>query len=291
MKSKRQTTVIFFVAAGLLAIILILAGRLSGYPRTPEPGIGSTQVSPKDGMVMVYVPAGEFLMGAEYTGEPQESKTERGRFVVFNESPQHMVYLDAYWIDQTEVTQEMYAKCVAEGQCKEPSCSHGGDDYPVICVSYIDSVDYCAWAGRQLPTEAQWEKAARGTDGRIYPWGDEPATCEYAVINDGTGSGFCGEGNTVWPVGSKPKGASPYGALDMAGNAWERVADWYATDYYEYSSLDNPTGPEVGQFRVVRGGGEFDYYWYDVRTTARVTSRMSWRDLNLGFRCATPAEP
>ncbi len=295
MKSQRQITLIVLISIGLLAVILIIfsddAGHLSGFPRTPEPGIGSTQISPKDGMVMMYVPAGEFLMGSVYSDEPQVSETERGRFLVYNESPQHTVYLDAYWIDQTEVTQGMYAQCVAAGQCKPPSCASGGDDYPVICVSWIDSKDYCAWAGRQLPTEAQWEKAARGTDGRNYPWGNTPATCEYAVINDGTGSGFCDQGNSVWVVGSKPKGASPYGALDMAGNAWERVADWYAADYYLDSPLNNPLGPDTGQFRVVRGGGEYDYYWYDVRTTARVPSRLSWRDLNLGFRCAAMAEP
>jgi formylglycine-generating enzyme required for sulfatase activity len=286
MKSNPPTTFFVFFIIVLLAASLIISSCSSGSP-TPGLGVHSTKISPKDGMTLMYIPAGEFLMGATYSAEPQESKTERGRFVVVNEDPQHTVYLDAYWIDQTEVTQEMYARCVAEGDCAQPNCANSGDNYPVVCVSWYDAKDYCTWAGRQLPTEAQWEKAARGTDGRIYPWGDAPATCEYAVINDGTGSGFCGQGNNVSPVGSKPKGVSPYGALDMAGNTWEWVADWYAEDYYQDSPRNNPTGPDTGQTRVVRGGGEYDYYWYDVRTTARVLSRMSWRDLNLGFRCAS----
>ena len=294
MKSERQIPRAVLFIASLLFVTLSISScgpdQLVNAPQTntptPELGIGSTQISPKDGMTMMYVPAGEFLMGAAYSDEPQESETERGRFVVYNEDPQHTVYLDAYWIDQTEVTQEMYAQCVAAGQCKQPTCGNNGDDFPVICVTWHNAEDYCAWAERQLPTEAQWEKAARGTDGRIYPWGNTPATCEYAVINNGTGSGFCGEGNKVWPVGSKPKGASPYGGLDMAGNTWEWVADWYAEEYYENSPLNNPTGPETGQYRIVRGGGEYDYYWYDVRTTTRVLSRVSWRDHNLGFRCA-----
>ncbi len=292
MKSKFQIVCTVLLPAGWMAVGLSISScgtdRISGSPDANDPtyAVGSTQISPKDGMVMVYVPAGEFLMGSAYTGETQESKTERGRFIIENEDPQHTVCLDAYWIDQTEVTQEMYALCVDAGECKQPTCANVGDELPVICVAWKDANDYCTWAGRQLPTEAQWEKAARGTDGRIYPWGDSPATCEYAVINDGSGSGFCGEGNTVWPVGSKPKGASPYGAFDMAGNVWEWVVDWYAEDYYQDSPGENPIGPEDGLYRITRGGGEYDYYWYDVRTTTRTHRRMTWRDLNLGFRCA-----
>ncbi|MBN1230934.1 MAG: SUMF1/EgtB/PvdO family nonheme iron enzyme [Anaerolineales bacterium] len=241
-------------------------------------------------MDMVYVPSGEFLMGADFTGKPQKSETERGRFVVMNEDPLRTVYLDGYWIDKTEVTQSMYDECVADGSCRAPSCGNFGENYPVVCVSRDDAINYCNWAGRQLPTEAQWEKAARGTDGRIYPWGNMAPSCNYAVINDGTGHGFCDQGGKVWPVGSIPAGASPFGVLDMAGNALEWVSDWYSEDYYETAPATNPTGPETGKSGVVRGGGEFDYYWYDVRTTTRVHSRLTWRDINLGFRCALPTE-
>ena len=110
------------------------------------------------------------------------------------------------------------------------------------------------------------------------------------MINDGTNNGFCDGINQVWPVGSKPDGTSPYGALDMAGNAWEWVADTFGADYYAESPYENPTGPQEGTYATVRGGGVFDYYWYDVRTTARVISRTSWRDSNLGFRCALPVK-
>jgi formylglycine-generating enzyme required for sulfatase activity len=286
MESKRQSTLAIVLTTLLLTAGSLVSGCIGIGSQTAGPRLGATQVSPKDGMTMMYVPAGKFLMGSAYSTETQESQTERGNFTMEHEHPQHTVTLDAYWIDQTEVTQEMYARCVEEGQCKEPSCANSGENYPVICVSWKSANDYCTWAGRQLPTEAQWEKAARGTDGRLYPWGNAPASCEYAVINDGSGSGFCGQGNRVWAVGSKPKGASPYGALDMAGNAWEWVADWYAEDYYQNSPRNNPTGPETGRYRIVRGGGEYDYYWYDVRAATRVPSRVSWRDLNLGFRCA-----
>jgi len=193
MQSKRHITRTIFIAASLLAISISSCAP----DQTPELEIGATQTSPIDGMVMVYVPAGEFLMGSEYSTEPQAAKTERGRFVVKNEDPQHTVTLDAFWIDQTEITQEMYAQCVEAGECREPSCGEVGENYPVICVTRKDAINYCAWAGRQLPTEAQWEKAARGTDGRIYPWGNQPSSCEYAVINDGTGSGFCEQDNQV----------------------------------------------------------------------------------------------
>ncbi|MBI9050108.1 MAG: SUMF1/EgtB/PvdO family nonheme iron enzyme [Anaerolineaceae bacterium] len=289
MKNKQRFIIIGIIIAGLLLIVL----DISLFKQIPESGsaIGLPMVSDTDGMTLLYVPAGEFIMGRPYSTEPQESKTERGRFVIQNENPQHTVMLDAFWIDKTEVTQEMYAHCVAEGICREPFCANNaGDNYPVTCISRDDAADYCIWAGRQLPTEAQWEKAARGTDGRTYSWGNEPATCELAVINNGTGMGFCDKDNKVWTVGSKPDGASPYGALDMAGNAWEWVADWFGADYYAESPANNPTGPETGQFATVRGGGMFDYYWYDVRTTTRVLSRVSWRDSNLGFRCAMPAD-
>lgn len=285
MKTKTRliTLAIILAVIAFFAIdIMVYKNLLSSHPEA-----GTSTISDTDGMTLLYVPAGEFIMGRPFSNEPQESKTERGRFVVQNEDPQHTVYLDAFWIDQTEVTQEMYAKCVDAGVCRAPFCSiKDTENIPVTCISRDDAAQYCTWAGRALPTEAQWEKAARGTDARTYPWGEEPATCDLAVINDGTNNGFCDGVNKVWPVASKPAGASPYGAMDMAGNAWEWVADTFGADTYAESPYENPTGPQEGTYATVRGGGVFDYYWYDVRTTARVISRTSWRDSNLGFRCA-----
>ncbi len=173
-----------------------------------------------------------------------------------DETPQHTVYLDAFWIDRTDVTNNMYASCVSTGACTAPisttsststiiSSYYGNsafDNYPVIWVTWYDATAYCKWAGRQLPTEAQWEKAARGTDGRIYPWGntapDDTLLNYNASIGDTTA------------VSSYLRGASPYGALDMAGNVWQWVNDWYSDTYYRSSSSSNPLG--VNGFRCAR---------------------------------------
>jgi eukaryotic-like serine/threonine-protein kinase len=229
MVTKRRDPAICFLALSLLGVGMTISscgpGPLFGptlaptlsitstptFAPTPIPtlGIGSTQVSPADGMILLYVPEGEFLMGSA-DSDPDATPQEK---------PQHTVYLDAFWIDRTEVTHAMYARCVAGGKCKPGWCPTGSafDQRPAVCVDWFNATAYCEWAGRRLPTEAEWEKAARGTDGRLYPWGNERATCEVAVMNDGSGNG-CGGGSVSTRVGSKPKGASPYGALDMAGN-------------------------------------------------------------------------
>ncbi|HSO13080.1 MAG TPA: formylglycine-generating enzyme family protein [Anaerolineales bacterium] len=249
-----------------------------------SPKIGSTRKG-KDGMILLYVPAGEFTMGSEFYDDEQ---------------PIHTVYLDAFWIDQTEVTVHMYSMCVEAGVCVEPEnissftrLSYYGnsefDNYPVIYVSWNMAKSYCEWVGRRLPTEAEWEKAARGTDGRTYPWG-EKINCSLANYWDG--SDRCG--NDTTKVGSYLGGASIYGALDMAGNVWEYVNDWYSETYYFNSPTSNPLGPESGQYRVVRGGSWFD--WDDVvRSTFRswvtpVGGDYSATD-NQGFRCAISATP
>ena len=219
-------------------------------PPTAVYAVGATRVSEEDGMVMVYVPAGEFLMGstdADIETILAGCKTCK-RDLFTNEQPQHKVYLDAFWIDKTEVTNAQYKKCVQAGVCKASQLASfsalNGDTQPVVGVDWNDAQAYCQRAGRKLPTEAQWEKAARGTDGRIYPWGNQAATCEYAVMNDGSENG-CGKGNAAWPIGSKLKGASPYGALDMMGNVWEWVADWYSESYYAGSPPQEPTRASV----------------------------------------------
>ena len=236
--------------------------------RTPTP----TPTTPP----MVYVPAGDFLMGSS------DSDPDAGD----NEKPQHTVYLDAFWIDRTEVTNAQYARCVAAGACDPPPTSsytrgsyYGNpayDDYPVIYMSWFRADAYCRWAGKRLPTEAEWEKAARGTDGRIYPWGN--ASPDAACANYGSNVG------DTTAVGSYPAGASPYGALDMAGNVAEWVADWYDKDYYAVSPYANPTGPSSGTERVLRGG-----CWVvrSVRSADRgAFFEPKFRYPNFGFRCA-----
>jgi len=254
--------------------------------RTPilTPVAGATQVSPVDGMVMIYVPAGEFLMGK---GENEAADDD--------EKPQHRVYLDSYWIDRTEVTNAMYALCVHAGVCQSPISTSSDtresyfgnpqfDAYPVIFVSWDDAKAYCTWAGRRLPTEAEWEKAARwdplAGSARRFPWGDEIRYCEHA--NCTTCVGDTNE------VGSYSAGASAYGALDMAGNVWEWVADWYDGDYYSAYSLDgwpaNPMGPSVGWYRVLRGGSWYSYSGWDLRAGNRVQGNGT--NSKTGFRCA-----
>jgi len=247
-------------------------------------GIGSTQTMSKDGMVMVYVPAGEFSMGSADSDSQAQS----------NEKPQHKVYLDAFWIDRSEVTNWMYALCVQVGACREPLLTRSFyrhtyyddeqfKDYPVIFVGWDDAKTYCKWAGRRLPTEAEWEKAARGTDGRSYPWG-ESIDCTKANYQDGK-EGCVGD---TAQVGSYPKGASPYGALDMAGNVWEWVEDYYGESYYENSPERNPTGPEEGDAHVLRGGS-WNYFMAYSRCAFRFQNTANYRFADVGFRCALSA--
>jgi len=240
--------------------------------------IGSTQISPKDGMVMVYVPAGEFLMGSDKVKDSQAES---------DELPQHKVSLDAFWIDQVEVTNAMYADCMTANKCKlnsqksftRPSYFGNKDyaNYPVIYVSWFDAHDYCEWVGRRLPSEAEWEKAARGTDGNIYPWGNS-IDCTKANYSG------CSKGDTI-TVGNYPAGVSPYGALDMGGNVWEWVQDWYSDTYYQNSPSVNPTGPSSGTNRVLRAGSWYGSVWY-VRSANRFSDNPDTIYYSYGFRCA-----
>jgi formylglycine-generating enzyme required for sulfatase activity len=216
---------------------------------------------------MVYVPASEFTMG----GEEGDS----------DEQPVHTVYLEAFYIDKYEVTNAQYRECVEAGACNAPADTTDYDNadcaqHPVVYVSWDDADTYCRWAGKRLPTEAEWEKAARGTDGRTYPWG-EGIDCDHAQYRECVGG-------TV-PVGSKAKGASPYAALDMAGNVWEWVADWYDPGYYSRSSERNPSGFDSGEYRVLRGGSWVDEA-LDVRSANRRRLAPAVSGSNVGFRCA-----
>lgn len=248
-------------------------------PTTEGPSLGDTWTRPADGMVMVYVPAGEFQMG-NAEGDAREQ-------------PVHTVALDGFWMDRTEVTNTQYRQCVEAGACDPParvassSCASyysnsAYDDYPVINVTWHQAVAYCEWAGVRLPTEAEWEYAARGPEGWIYPWGDDWDASRLNSLHAGLGD--------PTEVGSYQAGASWCGALDMAGNVWEWIADWYGVYYYSRSPSRNPSGPSSGRRRVVRGGS-----WVDFRVDARSTVRGRYNpdrsNTYIGFRCVSPVSP
>ncbi len=228
-----------------------------------------------------------------------------------NEFPQHKVYLDAFWIDQTEVTNAMYAKCVEAGKCAPPASNKSQsrdsyyknpkyDNYPVIWVSWEDARTYCESVRRRLPTEAEWEKAARGTKGERYPWGNErpigirvnycDSNCPFSDLKD---QAVDDQYADTAPVDHYPEGRSPFGVLGMAGNVWEWVADQYDPEYYRHSPEKNPTGPTrslAGEKPVVRGGS-----WNNeakmLRSAVRSWDEPTARGDNWGFRCARSDQP
>ncbi len=266
---------------------------------TPALGVGSFKISDLDGMKMLYVPAGSFPMGLD-------SKD-------IQNGPVHEVYLDSYWIDQTEISNEMYATCVAAGKCTEPTSSRAANrreyygnptyyNFPVIYISWFQATEYCEWADRHLPSEAQWEKAARGEDGRLYPWGDE--------VDENKGNLWALKFATT-VVGGYPGGVSPYGALNMSGNVFEWVTDWYDENYYQTQETSpNPTGPSEGEMRSLRGGlfrteekkeSQNSFLWFaDSESANQVLVnflsgyRMRWNpeksNILIGFRCAANAQ-
>ncbi len=252
--------------------IKVTTGRLQAkylpQPVTLEPGTETGQqcVNPQDQAVMVWVSAGEFLMGRK---DGREDSDER---------PQRKVYLDGYWMYKNSVTVGQYRKfCAATKHAMPPEPSwKWQDDNPVVNVTWDDADAYTKWAGVALPTEAQWEKAARGTDGRIYPWGDvwDAAKC----VN-----GF-NSGHRTQPGGSIPADISPYGCLEMVGNVWQWCADWYYDCYYRVAPAKNPTGPAVGIRRVIRGGSWYFEDPYDYRTSYRAKGKPSERINFCGFR-------
>ncbi|MDR3575748.1 MAG: SUMF1/EgtB/PvdO family nonheme iron enzyme [Anaerolineaceae bacterium] len=239
------------------------------------------RVSSKDRMVMVHVPAGPFLMGSSPCIDPDSQPEQQ---------PAHTVNLDSYWIDRTEVTNALYARCVKTDACSAPHDASSATrqvyygnpkfaNFPVINVDWSQASAYCQWAGRRLPSEAEWEKAARGTDGRIIPW-----SASDGSVDDKTNTGnFLNRVRDTTRVGSYPKGASPYGALDMAGNVWEWVQDWYSETYYQDSPTNNPTGPLSAPYRGLRGGSWIsDFIFIEERAGA---APQGWFN-TVGFRCA-----
>ena len=213
----------------------------------------------KDNSIMVKIPAGEFLMGSN-DGQSAEK-------------PVHKVYLDAYYIDKHEVTNKQYREFVEATGHRAPR-QWGDDNHPVAYVSWEDAVAYATWTGKRLPTEAEWEKAARGgLVGKKYPWGN---SIDSSKTNYGKKVG------QTTPVGSYPP--NNYGLYDMAGNVWEFCSDWWHDDYYSSSPYRNPQGPSNGSYRVYRGGG-----WYNVASNLRCAYRCNYgpdsTSFNLGFRC------
>jgi formylglycine-generating enzyme required for sulfatase activity len=279
------------------------SARMSATPASETP-------TGKDGMALVHVPAGSFAMGSDVWDE---------------ELPVHNVYLNGYWIDQTEVTNAMFAKFIEatlyqtdaekigsgwdwnvnEGVWRKVEGANwrqprgagsditGLENHPVVQVSWNDAQAYCEWAGRRLPTEAEWEKAARGSkDNRSYPWGDDVAEAGKRLnfadrnlpvnwANLQADDGF----EYTAPVGSYSLGVSPYGVLDMSGNVWEWTADRYSIDYYSRSEPQNPTGPANGKRHVLRGGSWFNDL-RDMRSAYRAADLPDASYTDLGFRCS-----
>lgn len=282
MYSSRFLLVCLMLLAAMLATNIVLG-------KEPVPEVTAkpeTKSNPKDQAVMVWVPAGPFVMGVDKAAPDSEGRPQVN-------APKHEVTLDGYWIYQTPVTVKQYrAYCDATGK-KMPTPPLWGwkDDHPMVNINWQEAKQYADWAGAALPTEAQWEKAARGTDGRLYPWGNTWDAKQCVHSNK-----VWGDKNSTQPVGTCLKNASPYGALDMAGNVWEMCADWFGNDYYSTSPKENPTGSPWwvetpggkvwATYKVVRGGAWCLCDPKDFQSVNRdwgVTIETA--ELDLGFRC------
>ena len=261
-------------------------------PTDPNPPTNPTECSwmrPKDRMPMMLIPTGKATIGRN--DDALDSR------------PMHIVALDAFLIDKYQVTNRMYSLFLNEMGNQAESGTKWYDDaaknarlkwsgnfwmvmrnyseHPIVSISWYGAAAYCRWVGGRLPTEAEWEKAARGMDDRIYPWGNQPPSYELA--------NYQGCQVSTSPVGNFPKGASSYGLLDMAGNVWEWVSDWYGHDYYAHGLLINPRGPDTGVTKVMRGGSWFNIDRH-LKVSYRSYSNPATRTANLGFRCVVDPE-
>jgi formylglycine-generating enzyme required for sulfatase activity len=213
---------------------------------------------------MVYIPAVEFLMG--YEGSEADE----------DEGLEHLVYLFDYWFNETPITNIHYRRCIKPVVCTGSLSRFPEDNLPAVSVDWEQANTYCEWAVGRLPMKAEWEKAVRGSDARLFPWSTQSIICRLTNFQ-----GCCGK---QIEVGSFPEGASPYEALDILGTVWDWVSDWYSDDYYIYSPLENPTDPIDGEFRVQRGHS-FETNPIYLRVPDRGRSYPSRDDYRKGFRC------
>jgi len=263
--------VLYAWSSGLLRQVYLAAATEALLVKHGEP-LAQIRFDLKDHMNQIHIPAGEFTMGAGAKDK---------------EILAHKVYLDAYWMDQTDVTNAMYAVCVKAGTCTHPAHydRYFDDpkyaDYPVVYVTWYAAQAFCKWEGGDLPTEAQWEKAARGLDGRSYPWGDSPA--DITLLN------YNGDHGDIVSAYDYLIALSPYGLLQMSGNVRQWMSDWYQRTYYTVSPYKNPQGPDTGTYKSLRGGA-FDDDFQMVETTYRAYHEPTSAGQERGFRCVQSAQ-
>ena len=283
LESKFKLIFLFVVlACAAMPIIAILRGTTvtpyekSGAGTTTEVESMSESAPGEEPLSgeMVTIPAGPFVRGTESGG--------------FDERPQRTIHLDEFSIDRYEVTNHQYQQFVVATGHRKPGLPSRyaksgakvrGTNQPIVYVSWDDAEEYCRWKSKRLPTEAEWEKAMRGMDGRLWPWGDkeQPDGANWARVQDGH--------EVSARVGTFQIDKSPYGVMDGAGNVMEWVADWYDETYYKSSPEQNPPSPEYGTYRVLRGGA-YTTTGGDVRITSRSKMMPDFRDESIGFRCA-----